>query len=689
MKFPTLMLRDYVHTSLTPDQLGDLLTMAGFELEGIEEVGNDHVLDIKVVSNRGDGLSVFGLAREILAKDANSSPTDLYIQAKGGFTTKDRQGQTSLPTSAATIQSPECLRFACRAFDQVDASGQSPTWMQERLTQAGMRPISILVDLTNYAMLELGQPLHAFDREKLTEERIVVRHAAPGEMLTTLNGIEHELQGQMMICDAAKPVGVPGVMGGLETEVTDSTTKLLLESANFKNTTVRKTRKQLGLNTEASYRFERSVDPDGVVRAIERFTDLLHASQPKVTVSNIVDLYPGRQTRDGILLRLDRANRLLGMEIAEEDALRYLRNLGFDIQEIKPQTTNHKPQSLVLQVAPPSWRPDIVREEDLIEELGRVHGYEKIPQELPIGSTPVGGVHGAYLREDLIRESLVKTGFVQIISHSLRDKHPLDNEGGHLCPRNPASPEMSVLRNSLLPCLADAAIRNGGKDLHLFEIGTAFFNNPAGHQEKKLLSLLSVGALLPFSWQKGDAGQANFFSLKGALENALSQANIHFDIVASEEPDARLHPTRDAYIRVAGNLAGFVAQIHPNIAENLGLPAETYLAELDLAELNTEAEITYHPISRNPAVRRDISFEISKSTPFAAVEKAVAQSCGEVLERQWLFDVYEGKGIGEGNHSLSIALQLRKLGENFTDEEANQVRERVVHALASLGAKAR
>ncbi len=681
MKFPISILRDYVQTELTAEQVGDLLTMAGFELEGIEEVDGDDVLDIKVVSNRGDGLSVFGLAREVLAKDANSKPTELYEQSKAGFPNAQHPTPITIPPASATIESPECLRFACRAYDNVDATAQSPDWMQKRLAQAGMRPISILVDLTNYVMLELGQPLHAFDRDKLTEQRIVVRHARPGEKLTTLNGVEHELDGQMMICDAAKPVGVPGVMGGLETEVTDDTTRLLLESANFKNTTVRKTRKQLGLNTEASYRFERSVDPDGVVRAIERFTQLLTQSLPLVAFSNIVDLYPGKQTREPIQMRLERANRLLGMTVTPEEATRYLSNLGFEITSHSPQATYH--------IIPPSWRPDIVREEDLIEELGRVHGYEKIPEELPIGHTPVGGTHGPLFKLDLIRDALVRAGFIQIVSHSLRDKHPLDNEGGHVGPKNPASPEMSVLRNSLLPCLADAAVRNGGKDLHLFEMGAAFFPGKEKVEEKKLLGILSVGALQPFSWQKSDAGQASFYSLKGALENALRQANIEFEVKASDEPDPRLHPTRDAYIHVGGKLAGFIAQIHPNIVENLDLPAETYLAEIDLAKLTNEAEISYRPISRNPAVRRDISFEIAKSTPFAKVDDALIEACGEVLERHWLFDVYEGKGIGEGNHSLSVALQLRKQGENFTDEEANQVRERAVAALASLGAKPR
>ena len=673
------MLRYYVETTLDAEGVGDLLTMAGFELEGIEQAGGEDVLDIKVMSNRGDGLSVFGLAREVLAKDPESKPSGLYRRSASGFESPNRTESISIPETSAAIESLECLRFACRGFDGVDGSAPSPHWMQGRLESAGMRPINILVDLTNYVMLELGQPLHAFDRDKLAGHRIVVRHARAGERLTTLNGIEHELDGQMMICDADKPVGVPGVMGGLETEVSESTTRLLLESANFRNTTVRKTRKQLGLNTEASYRFERSVDPDGVVRAIERFTDLLLESQPTVRVSNVVDLYPGRKSSEPIPLRLERANRLLGMQIARVDAIRYLESLGFDLD------ANSEP----IRVTPPSWRPDLEREIDLIEELGRVHGYEKIPEELPVGRTPVGGAHGELHFLDRLRESLVRAGFVQILSHSLRDSHPLDAPAAHVVPKNPASPEMALLRNSLLPSLADAAVRNGGKDLHLFEMGAVFHVTADRATERKVLAILSTGALHVSGWQSDSSTNADFFSLKGALETALDSLSVHVQFEGATESDGRYHPTRLARVLVKGEAVGSIGQIHPTVAEELGLGAETYLAELDLASLYHSIEISYRPISRNPSVRRDISFEIDKAVPYARIDEAIASACGPELERHWLFDVYEGKGIGDGNHSLSVALQLRKMASNFTDEEANQVRERAVSALAALGAKPR
>lgn len=682
MKFPYSMLRDFVETSLDAHQIGDLLTMAGFELEGIEEIGDEFVLDIKVMSNRGDGLSVFGLSREVLAKDLNSKPTELYVHAASRFS--NLNPQTTLPTPEASIESAHCRRFAVRAFQGVNAKTESPTWMQTRLDACGMRPISLLVDLTNYVMLELGQPLHAFDRSKLAEGRLVVRHAKPGDKLTTLNGDEHELDGQMMICDAERPVGVPGVMGGLETEVTDSTTSILLESANFVNNVVRKTRKQLGLNTEASYRFERSVDPDGVVAATRRFTQLLLDSQPGIQVSEILDLYPTPPSAVPITLRPSRASMLLGMEITAEQAENYLSRLGMSAKRTGDD----------LSVTPPSWRPDITREEDLVEELGRVHGYDRIPEALPFGSTPIGGSRGKELVKDRFRESLLRSGLTQIISHSLRSVHPLDEPCERVAPRQPASPEHDTLRSSLLPSLADAARRNGNKDLHLFEIGKVFYQYEGEFGETLYAAILSQGNLLPPQRQGEKVPQADFFSVKAILQDTFVNLGIADQVIfKSFDPgdDRRFHPTRTAAVYVEETHVGTLAQIHPSIAKEVGLEPTTILAELALDWLidSVTPRLNIKSISRNPATRRDIAILVDKKTEFKELEQAIKVAGGELLEKHWLFDVFEGQGIPEGKHSLGIGLQFRKHGENFTDEEGNQVRDQIVAELAKLGATLR
>lgn len=692
MKLPISMLLDFVSTSLSAEQVGDLLTMAGFELEGMEEVEGEPVLDIKVMANRGDGLSALGLAREVLAKDPGATPTDLYRAAAERFVLGDESEPCAWaegPQAKVAIETPSCARYACRMFESV-SNGDSPEWLQARLRKAGQRPISLLVDLTNYVMLEMGQPLHAFDADRLADGRIVVRQAVPGETLTTLNGVSHQLQPHhMMICDGEKPVAVAGVMGGEESEVGPSTRRMLLESASFVNDSIRRTRRDLGLNTEASYRFERSVDPEGVVAALNRFA-ILYAKCLGLPDGGflgkggiqrgVVDVYPNPPEKVVVRSRASRANLLLGLDVAPALQRRYLEALGFGIEG--------DGEPFVVTV--PSWRPDVEREDDVAEEIGRVHGYERIPEVLPQGTTPRGGVFGFPALVDRARQAMLRCGFTQLISHSLRDRHPLDfPEEWRIGPRNPHSPEASLLRDSLLPCLSDAALRNGAKNLHLFEIGNVFLKGEYQFDESTELGILSTGALFPTHWSGNEPPVADFYSLKGVVEElALTLGDdVVFDY--PRNPDRRFHPTRQSGVLLdEGRFwAGTVGQIHPEIAERLGLPEETYLAELDLLvfEMHPSPERTLRQFSRNPAVRRDMAFLLPKSVPYAKVHAAVEDACGADLERQWLFDVYEGQGIPEGSHSLAIALQLRRMGENLTDEEANKIRDRAVAAVQSLG----
>jgi phenylalanyl-tRNA synthetase beta chain len=688
MKFPYSMLQDFVETRLTAEQVGDLLTMAGFELEGIEEVEGEPVFDIKVVSNRGDGLSVFGLSREILAKDPEAKPTELYRQSASQFEGNDPTEGTGGPAAHVEIQTSDCHRFSCRVFTDVH-NGQSPEWMQKRLRQAGMRPISLLVDLTNYVMLEQGQPMHAFDYDTLKGGKIIVRKAKPAEKLTTLNGDEHELRtDQMMICDADRAVAVAGVMGGLETEVGDTTRTILLESANFLNTSIRRTRKQLGLTTEASYRFERSVDPERTVAAIRRFSQLLtgvvHGGQPSPT---IVDHYPTKPRANGIKLRLSRATKLLGMTITGDEAQRYLHGLGFTVRETAPQDG-----APAYEIAAPSWRPDIVREDDLVEELGRIHGYEKIPEKLPHGESLVGGAKGYLKWKDQLREAIIRTGFNQVISHSLRSTHPLDDPTvKRIGPRGITDPEMMWLRNSVLPSLADAAKVNGVKDVQLFEIGQVFGKEGENPLEQTHLGFLSEGSLSQSDWLNKQPEQTGFYHLKAIIEASVGALVQGLETRSTETNDPRFHPTRQAALFCRGERVGILGQIHPDVAEEADLSPETVLAELYLEELYLDGKHStdYKALSRNPAVRRDLAILIDKAVPFAEIESRLKEAAGTVLERHWLFDIYAGQGIPEGKHSLAIAMQLRKMGENFTDEEANQVREKVVEALAALGATQR
>lgn len=672
------MLKDFVNTNLNEEQVGDLLTMTGFELEEITEVEGTKVLDVNIMANRGDGASVLGMAREVLAKDPQATPTELFEKTKYRYQAPDQAARDVWAKGSAEIQTSDCTRFAFRVFENVQ-NGPSPDWLQDRLRKIGQRPISLMVDLTNYVMIEMGQPLHAYDLDCLPNGRIVVREAEEGETLRTLDGTDHKLTpGQMMICDESRPIGVAGVMGGEDTECSEKTTRVMLEGAHFVNTAVRKTRKQLGLFTEASYRFERHVDPDGVVAALNRFAYLYEQATGQRAVGGVADLYPTKPNLPTIKVSVRRASELLGMSVTTEQANAYLEKLGFTITSRDED---------FLSVVPPTWRIDILREEDLVEEIGRVHGYDKIPESLPIGSTPVGGPHGFEQLQDKVREAALLAGFDQTMSHSLRDLHPLDAPTGRVQVRNPHAPEMAHLRNSLLPGLAEAAVRNGGDNLHLFETGRTHSN----HGERTFIALLSTGTFDDPSWRPIDESKADFFSLKGTIEDIARAVGVSSQFTKPETDDERLQPGRQATIHLDGRPCGIMGQIHPLTAEACDLQPHAVLAEIDLDSLRSKGteDVHFHPVSKNPAVRRDIAFVIDKSVPYQDIETAILKSGGDLLETHWLFDVYDGKGIDPGQHSLAFALQFRKFGGNFTDEEANALRDQIVSSLAPLGAKLR
>ncbi len=669
------MLRDFVHTKLSPEELCDLLTMAGFEVEGTEEIEGDTVLEIKVCSNRGDGLSALGLAREILAKEPKSQPTTLYTNAVEGFIRGDEDDSSQLSVTLA-VETELCDCFGFRGFQGIK-NGSSPDWIQQRLRQAGMRPISLLVDLTNYVMLEVGQPLHAYDLTKLRQRHIGVRSARRGELLKTLDGTERELQpNHMVIVDGEGPIGLAGIMGGENTEVDSTTSEVLLEAAHFNHQSIRSTRKQVGISTEASYRFERSVDPNLVTVALNRVAELVELSGQKeailtgITKSFSSDKQPVARS---ISLNLNRARMLLGFEFETTEAIRALEKLGFQVSE---KEGYH-------EVKVPSWRFDVELEEDLIEDIGRVLGYERIPEQMPDGVATVGGLFGQYKWHDGVIKKALMSGMDQAMTHSLVGESPLfDPHHNSVRVQNPASPETTFVRNSVLPGLAASVLRNAPSGKPFFELGPIFRKSADGYESLKSFGFLGFGPVEPPDRKQDSPKPIDFFWAKSILESIFGELQF------SAGKDPRFHSHRQA--KVSGTVSGSLGQIHPKIADKMGLPIGTIMAEVDLVYGDwVERRVEYHPISRTPSIRRDIAISISKSVLFSDIEQVVRRAGGELLESLWLFDVYEGPGIDAGSHSLALAMTFRKHGATFTDDEANQVRDLIVAELGRLGAKQR
>jgi phenylalanyl-tRNA synthetase beta chain len=671
MKVTVEWIKEFVATEASAEEIGETLTMLGIELEGIEDSPIGPVLDFKVTPNRGDCLSVIGIARELAAKDAlRFSPTELFVRATKGFPRGDEN--QSLADARVDIDAPDlCHRFTARRWDNVRVVPSSDK-LQARLSACGMRPINVVVDASNYVMLELGQPLHTFDFDLLREKRIVVRRAGSDASFTTLDDSERKLSPDMlMICDGVGPVAIAGVMGGANSEVSESTTRLLLESAHFDPSSIRSTRKRLGMSTEASYRFERFVDPEGTLRAENRFAEILESETGVAPMKGIIDQYPSKRSPQTILVRESRWNMLLGIQVPKASAAASLIALGFDVREANDGLT----------ATAPSWRSDIHREDDLVEEIGRLWGYERIPEALPIGAA-MGGEDDEASFYSLCRLGMLRMGFTEVLNHTLCEESPLDIQSERVRMRHPQAPELALLRSSILPGVAQAVVRNRGRDLQLFEVGRVFH----GEQEFTMLGFAMVGRLLEEDWSDPASPKADFFSAKGVIERlaTIAERRIHF----VETDDPRFHPGRRGAIATENEALGVFGEVLPEIAAKLDLPKGCVLSEIDLAAL-FRAPITerlYEPISHFPSVRRDFSMTISKSIPYEIIESAIRNAATSLAERIWPISTYEGKGIEPGTHALAVGMVLRHPERTLTDEEANEICEQAWQSLIDLGA---
>lgn len=679
MRVPIEWLQQYVPIGASPEDLAHRLTMAGLEVEAIERDESEPVLNVKVTPNRGDCLSMVGVAREVAALYC------LPLQHPMPCARSHEPLESERFARVTILDDDLCPRYAARVIRNVRIA-PSPEWIQKRLIAAGMRPINNIVDVTNYVMLELGQPLHAFDLDLLPDGHIVVRRAKPGEKIVTLDGVERTLQPDMlMICDKTHSVAVAGVMGGAETEVTPNTRNVLLESAHFNPTSIRRTSQRLQLSTEASYRFERVVDPGGVVAALDRACELIELIGAAEVVPGVVDVYPRPAVERLVTLRPNRCNLLLGLNLDAETMVEYLRRLQLPA----------KLKEGVITVQVPTFRPDLTIEEDLAEEVGRICGYENIPERLPFGHTHRGGDSPNTLKVRPLQEALVRAGLTEVHTHTLRAPGMLDDPGRTLVyVRNAASEELSVLRNSLIPSLMDVVRHNLARrqtEIFLFEVGTVFTQLPSGDYEETLKAGFAItGSVFPPGWDSRYPA-ADFFTAKGMVGTLL-------EVVGVDEPeylpttDRRFHPGRSAQLRVGEHVLGVFGELHPDVLAQLDITRRTVLAgEFDVDALwsLSAKRVRYTPLPKYPAVLRDLAIVAPEEVPYNKVELTVKQAGEPLLESVKLFDVYRGEHIPVGTRSLALSLTFRSSERTLTDEEVDAVVENILRALQGIGASLR
>jgi phenylalanyl-tRNA synthetase beta chain len=631
---------------------------------------DDFSIDIELTPNRADCLGIKGLARDVAAICAapftplNIAPVAASID----------------DCPLVTLEAPEdCPHYVGRIIRGINPAAATPLWMAEALRRCGIRSISAVVDATNYVLLELGQPMHAFDLAQVAGEQVVVRRGRDGERLTLLDGKEVAVDESLLaICDAEKPVALAGIMGGLDSGVGDATTDILLESAWFRPATIMGKARDLGLHTDASHRFERGVDPSGQVAAIERITALLlqivGGQAGPLAVAKAAQHLPQPQT---VRLRLARLNRVLGSELEAEAVQGMLERLGMQLGAVDGGWD---------VLAPPA-RFDIAIEEDLIEEVARVHGYDRLPAALPSGELRLRGLAEAQVSIGEVRAALTAAGYFEAVTYAFVDSGLLGQMQlgeGMLPLANPISSDMDVMRTALLPGLLMALARNLRRQqerVRLFEIGKVFHQGEA-LVETERLSAVACGPAWPEQWGARQQ-RMDFYDAKRDLQSLLDLRGYKGEVEFVSHGFPFLHPGQSAAVIIDGQPAGWLGAVHPGLLAELDIRAQVFSFELDLAPL-LKREIPFTKIiSPYPSVRRDLAFLVPEKVSFNEINKIVNTLAGDLLAELRIFDQFSGESVEKGYKSLAIGLILQDVSCTLTDEVVDSLVNRVVNALGT------
>jgi phenylalanyl-tRNA synthetase beta chain len=680
-------LSEITPTRLNPQELRERLTMVGLAIDAVETHDSDSVLDVEVPSNRPDCLSHVGIAREV------SVIEHIKLQMPAGKKPAT-EGQTEKLTAVKIDDEVLCPRYAARLVRGVKI-GPSPAWLVERLEAIGQRPINNVADITNYVLHELGQPLHAFDLHKLTGRRIVVRRAAGGEKLRTLDGVERSLTTEMLvIADAERPVALAGIMGGEDSEISNSTTDVLLESAYFNPDSVRRTARALGMDTEASRRFERGADCENVLRAQERCIELICELAGGVATENALDVYPRPMLPRVVSLRPERVQQLTSLSVAPAEMKRILIGLGFAALSESAGETDF---------TVPSWRVDVEQEEDLVEEVARHTGYDLIGAELPPASA-AGEYQPTEMKQRLLRRALNASGFYEAINFSFvpeQDQIELIPPfvGQYVSQaelKNPIIEDASRMRLTLLPGLLNSVRHNlnhGSRDVRLFELGQVFAVKKQGELpwERLALGMVATGGVLEESRAQAER-EGDFFDLKGALESGVAWMNL--SSLQFEEAQVRhLRMGQAAAIRTRDNSKiGTMGRLAEDIASSYKFRQPVFVLELDLSALlsTTEQEVQYTPLPRYPSVVRDLSLLVRRNISFAQIVELIKERSKADCRNVMLVGTYEGANIPLDKRSITLRIEYRSEDRTLRDEEVDEQHAQLTgELLQTFGAEQR
>lgn len=634
---------------------------------------NETVVEFEITSNRPDCFSIIGLAREtaLTFNKPFSIPPVSFTEAGGNINDM---------LSVEVIDKDKCKRYCARAVKNVKI-GPSPKWMRERLEAAGVRAINNIVDITNYVLLEYGQPMHAFDIRDLAGGRIVVRRAGDGEIIKTLDEQDRTLTADdLVIADAEKAVAVAGVMGGFNSEIKDDTTTVVFESAMFMASSVRLTAQRIGLRTEASSRFEKGLDYNNTVPALERACQLVEELGCGEIVTGMIDVMGNVEEPKKIAFRPEKINAFLGTDVPTDKMIEILSGL-----EVKVDTDS-------MMLTPPSFRPDLVAEADIAEEIARFYGYDVIPTSLLRGETTRGEKTTAQKTADKINDILVSQGMYEIYTYTFQspamlDKLniPADSELRNVVKiSNPLGEDTSIMRTTMAGSMLDTLSRNfnyRNKGAKLFEIGKVFNPNGTGELPGE-----------PTRIMLGMYGNVDFFDLKGVCEEIFERLHISDVEYEAVTDNCVYHPGRTARIIIGGKTAGIIGEVHPSVLRNFDIGVKTYIGELDFETILAAADnnVKYVQLTKFPAVTRDFSILCDRQTPVAAIEKVMKKAGGKLLSKLELADVYMGEQIADDKKSVMYKAEFKAPDRSLTGEEADNLHNKIVKALSNeLGAELR